>query len=436
MKTIAKREKKGKRELNEQIHSASVGVEDFDARVALIQALIPLGLAAVGEELEAEVTRLAGKRYERSGRQPGHVRWAQQMGSIYLLDQKHPIRYQRVRDMTKGVEAPLESYQRFQAPRGMDEGLLKRVLLGLSCGRYQEAAEVLPSAFGMSRSSVSRRFIQASGRKLAELQERKLGSLDLVAVFLDGKRFAEDGMVIAVGVRLSGEKVFLGIVQTATENERAISEFLESLVTRGLKVAAGLLWIIDGSKGLRAAIRGVAGKEAAVQRCRWHKRENVVSYLAKSRQAAVRREIDAAYRQPTYELAAARLVQIQHSIQRENPSAAASLAEGMEETLTLHRLGISGALSLSFSTTNVLESINAQLGRLTRNVTRWRNGDQKQRWVASALLDIEPRLRRVKGYRALPQLRAAILREQADKGVPSGMGNAKIVDPGANVKAA
>ena len=435
MKTIAKREKKGKRDLNEQIHPALIGMEDFDTRVALIQALIPLGLAAVGEELEAEVTRLAGTRYERSGRLPGHVRWTKQDGSIYLGDQKHPIRYQRVRDQTKGTEVALESYQRFQTPRGMDEGLLKRVLLGLSCGRYQEAAEVLPSAFGLSRSSVSRRFIQASARKLKALQERKLDSLDLVAVFLDGKRFGKDGMVIAVGVRLSGEKIPLGLVQTATENERALSGFLESLVTRGLKTA-GLLFIIDGSKGLRSAIRGVAGKEAVVQRCRWHKRENVVSYLPKSRQAAIRREIDAAYRQPTYEAAKTRLAKIQHGIQRENPSAAASLAEGLEETLTLHRLGVVGALALSFTTTNVLESINAQLGRLTRNVTRWRNGDQKHRWVASALLDIEPRLRRVKGYRALPQLRAAILREQAAEGVSSGMGDAKIVDPGANVKAA
>lgn len=435
MKTIAKREKKGKGVLSERIHPALVGMEDFDARVALIQALIPLGLAAVEEELEAEVTRLAGTRYERSGRLAGHVRWTKQDGSIYLGDQKHPIRYQRVRDQTKGTEVALESYQRFQGPRGMDEGLLKRVLLGLSCGRYQEAAEVLPSAFGLSRSSVSRRFIQASTRKLKALQERKLDSLDLVAVFLDGKRFGKDGMVIAVGVRLSGEKIPLGIVQTATENERALSEFLESLVARGIKTP-GLLWIIDGSKGLRSAIRGVAGKEAVVQRCRWHKRENVVSYLAKSRQAVVRREIDAAYRQPSYEAAKARLVQIQNGLQRENPSAAASLTEGMEETLTLHRLGVVGALALSFATTNVLESINAQLGRLTRNVTRWRNGDQKHRWVASALLDIEPRLRRVKGYRALPQLRAAILREQAGEGVSSGMGDAKIVDPGANVTAA
>ncbi|MGB3939929.1 MAG: transposase [Candidatus Manganitrophaceae bacterium] len=154
------------------------------------------------------------------------------------------------------------------------------------------------------------------------------------------------------------------------------------------------------------------------------------------RRAARLQFVEAAYRQPTYELAAARLVQIQHSLQRENPSATASLSEGMEETLTLHRLGISGVLALSFSTTNVLESINAQLGRLTRNVTRWRNGDQKQRWVASALLDIEPRLRRVKGYRALPQLRAAILREQAGEGASSRIGDTKIVDPGANVAAA
>ncbi len=270
------------------------------------------------------------------------------------------------------------------------------------------------------------------GRRVA--QAGVIGS-QLAAVFLDGKRFGKDGMVIAVGVRLSGEKIPLGLVQTATEKERALSEFLESLVARGLKTS-GLLWIIDGSKGLRAAIRGVAGKEAVVQRCRWHKRENVVSYLPKSRQAAVRREIDAADGQPTYEAAKGRRVQIQNGLQRENPSAAASLTEGMEETLTLHRLGVVGALALSFATTNVLESINAQLGRLTRNVTRWRNGDQKQRWVASALLDIEPRLRRVKGYRALPQLRAAILREQADKGVSSGMGDGKIIDPGANVKAA
>jgi transposase-like protein len=391
---------------------SDLGQPEVDAKVALIQALIPLGLAAVQEELEAEVKQLAGARYQRRGRQPGHVRWTKQKGSVYLGDQKVPIRYTRVRDCGVKAEVPLETYRKFQEPRGMEERLLRRVLLGLSCGRYSEAAEAVPEAFGLSRSSVSRRFIAASARKLQHLMERDLSRWDVVGLFLDGKSFAEDAMVIAVGVTLSGEKVILGFVQTATENERVLTEFLYRLVARGLNPAAGLLSVIDGSKGLRAAIRAVFGKAAVVQRCQWHKRENVVSYLPKARQAQVRRQLQAAYRQPTYEAASARLGQIHRVLHAENPSAAASLDEGLEETLTLHRLGLTGVLGISFSTTNVLESINAQLSRLTRNVTRWTNGLQKHRWVASALLNIEPRLRRVKGYRTLPLLRAALLRER------------------------
>ncbi|MGH7273858.1 MAG: IS256 family transposase [Nitrospiria bacterium] len=415
METIAKREKKGKGNCKKPICPPTnpVGLEDLDAKVALIQALIPLGLEAVLEALEEEVTQLAGARYQRAGRQPGHVRWTKQQGWVYLGDQKLAIRYRRVRDQRTHREVPLATYRKFQEPRGMHEGLLRRVLVGLSCGRYRECAEAVPEAFGLSRSSVSRRFIQASARKLKVLMERDLSPMDLVALFLDGKSFAEDAMVIAVGVTLSGEKVILGFVQTATENERVLTEFLQGLVARGLRTEAGLLCIIDGSKGLRAAIRAVWGEAMPVQRCQWHKRENVVGYLPKARQPEVRRQLQAAYGQATYEAAKARLLQIRSSLQRENPSAAASLEEGLEETLTLHRLGVAGALAQSLATTNVLESINAQLGRLTRNVTRWHNGIQKHRWVASALLEIEPRLRKIKGYQTLPQLRAAILQKQA-----------------------
>ena len=344
MKTIAKRERKCNGMVKKPVGSGAPGVEGIDTKVAMIQALIPLGLAAVGEALEAEVKPLAGERYQRSGRRAGHVRWTKQAGSIYLADQKVPIRYQRVRDRTCDTEVALETYQKFQAPRGMDDGRLRRGLLGVSCGRYGEAAEAVSPAFGISRSSVSRRFIRASARKLAPLRERDLSAWDLVAVFLDGKTFAEDAMVIAVGVTLSGEKVVLGFVQTATEHQRAISEFLRHLVTRGLNTAAGLVWIIDGSKGLRAAIRTVVGAESVVQRCQWHQRENVVSYLPKRRQPEIRRGLPTAYRQPTYDAAKTQWLQIHRVLQRENPSAATSLEEGIEETLTLHRLGGGGGL--------------------------------------------------------------------------------------------
>jgi transposase-like protein len=388
-------------------------LEAVDAKVALIQALIPLGLQAVQETLEAEVTALAGTRYQRAGRQPGHVRWSQQQGSVYLGDQKLPVRFPRVRNMHTNAEVPLATYEKLQRPRDLDDGLLRRVLVGLSCGRYRECAQTVPDAFGLARATVSRRFIRASARQLQTLLERDLTGHDLVAVFLDGKSVAGDALVIAVGVTLQGEKVFLGVVQTATENTRVLTEFLQGLVRRGLRPEAGLLWLVDGGKGLRSAIRAVAGPDAGVQRCQWHKRENVVSYLPKRRQAAVRTQLQTAYQQPTYDGAKTQLDTLGRALARENPSAAASLREGLEETLTLHRLELATVLSRSFATTNVLESINAQVERAIRRVTRWQSGEQKLRWVASALLDLEPRLRRVKGYRALPQLRAALLRRAA-----------------------
>ena len=264
--------------------------------------------------------------------------------------------------------------------------------------------------FGLSRAAVSRRFVRASSRRLKALLERDLTTHDFVAVFLDGKSLAGEALVIAVGITLQGEKVLLGIVQTVTENTRVLTEFLRTLVARGLRLDPGLMWIIDGGKGLRAAIRAVGGETAVVQRCQWHKRENVVSYLPQHRQPAVRAQLQAAYRQSSYAAAHAQLHQLGQILARENPSAAASLQEGLEETLTLHRLGLVEPLARSFATTNVLESINAQVERVIRRVTRWQAGDQKLRWVASALLDLEPRLRRVKGYRALPQLRAALQR--------------------------
>lgn len=386
-------------------------IDRLDARVALIQALIPLGLEAVGDLLAEEVTQLAGARYARTGGVPGYVRWSQQPGSVYLADQKLPLPVPRVRDLARNTEVPLTTYQQLRHPRQGDLGLFRKVLLGLSCRDYQACAEALPAAFGLSPSTVSRRFIRASARKLRAFLERRLDRYEIVALLLDGKTFAEDEMVLALGVTGTGEKVLLGFVQTATENEKVCAAFLRELVERGLRADQGLLCVIDGAKGLRAALQTVFGAQAVVQRCQWHKRENVVAYLPKGQQAPWRRKLQQAYERPSYPEAKAALLRCRQELRLLNESAVASLAEGFEETLTLHRLGVFGALGTSLKTTNCLESVNALVGQRTDKVDHWRSSDQKHRWLAAALLDIEPRLRRIRGYRSLPLLRTALQTE-------------------------
>ena len=383
-------------------------LNELDARIELIQALIPLGLRAVQDSLEDEVNELAGKRYSRAGGDCNLHRWGSQRGSVYLTDQKIPVRVPRVRDTNHGREAPLRTYRQLQQPRNMDEGLLKKVINGLSCRNYRECAEAVPEAFGMSASSISRRTIQVTARKLKELQERSLAGYDFVALFLDGKSFASEQILIGLGVTLEGEKIILGFLQASTENERVCIAFLRGLIQRGLCHDKGLMCVLDGSKGLRKAVQAVFGNRAVVQRCRWHKRENVLSYLPKSKQGTFRKRLQDAYQKPTLREAEKALLRVRKELSLLNQSAAASLDEGFEETLTLHRLGLAGELRESFSTTNCLESINAQLGQRTDKVDYWKNSNQLHRWVATALLEIEPRLRKVRGYRHLPRLRRSL----------------------------
>ena len=383
---------------------------EVDVKAELIQMLIPIGLLHVKKLLEGEVKQIAGERYKRGGL-PGYDRWGKQGGSVYLLDQKLPIEVPRVRDGSEKKEVRLRSYERLQEPGDRDEGVLRRILHGLSCRSYEECAAAVPEAFGMSGSTVSRRYIRASARQLKKLCERRLEGYDVVVLILDGKSFGSDEMVIALGVTADGRKIPLGFIQTGAESARVCREMLEGLVGRGLRIEEGLLCVIDGSKGLSRAIYGAFGKKALIQRCQWHKRENVVSYLPKSMQASMRRKLQEAYQEPTYEKAKERLSKIRKELYLINQSAVSSLDEGMEETLTLQRLGLFRGLGISFKTTNCIESLMALVGQRTDKVDYWRNSDQKHRWLAATLLDIEPRLRKVKGYRYLPQLRVAIQKE-------------------------
>lgn len=384
---------------------------DIQTKVALIQALIPVGLNAVAEELEKEVKRLAGEKHSRSEGKPGHYRWGSQPGSVYLSDQKVGVSVPRVRNVLNNEEVSLQSYQLLQQPRNTDEGVMRRILLGLSCRNYEGCAEAVPEAFGLSPSTISRRFIKASSRKLKELMERDLSENDFVALFIDGKSFAEDEMIIALGVTMSGEKVVLGFVQAGTENETVVKDFLNALIERGLNIEKGVLCMIDGAKGLHAGIRKVFKDKALIQRCQWHKRENFVDYLPKSRRDTWRKKLQRAYEKPTYEEAKVALNRLKPELKLLNQSALASLEEGFEETLTLHRLGLFPKLGISLKTTNCIESLMALVDEGTGKVDNWKNSSQKQRWVATALLEIEPRLRRIKEYRRLPELRTALKRQ-------------------------
>jgi putative transposase len=380
---------------------------DLDAKVEFIRGLIPLGLMHVQELLDLEVLKLAGPRGAREDGAPG-VRYGSNPGSVRLAGQRVPIRVPRVR-ADRG-EIPLRSYQALHGTGAVDGGLLRRVLYGISCRNYETAAESIPGALGLSSSTVSRSFVGSSAAKLKEFQDRDLSKDRYIALFLDGKTFADTMLVIALGVTRSGEKRFLGFVETDTENERVLTPFLRSLLERGLDVSAGLLVVLDGAKGLRAAVNQAFKKRALVQRCMWHKRENVVGYLPKGEQATWRRRLQRAYDRPTYLEAKAELTKLLRELEQRNQSAAASLAEGMEETLTLHRLGVYAIVGLSFKTTNCLESANAQIEERCSKVDAWKNSSQRHRWLATALLDIEPRWRRVRGCQHLPKLETAIAR--------------------------
>ena len=218
-------------------------------------------------------------------------------------------------------------------------------------------------------------------------------------------------MVTAVGVTITGEKVLLGFVQTATENRKVCARFSASSSSGACRSSTGCWWSPTAPRGCTPAVREVFGAAALLQRCQWHKRENVLPICPSGHRPAFRRKLQAAYEQPTYEAAKRALGKVRAELTLLNASAAASLDEGLDETLTLHRLGLFSELGASLKTTNCLESIHARVENRTARVDHWQNSEQKQRWLATALLDLEPRLRRIKSFRALPLLRDALKRQ-------------------------
>lgn len=373
--------------------------ESLDTRVSLIQALIPLGLKAVEEELQKEVAMLLNNPNERN------TTWGKNPGSVYLQDQKAPILVPRVRERYLRKEQTLKSYQKLQRPYLCDNKTMLKLLNGISTHKYRESAELVPEVFGISASNVSKRFKYVTQEKLRQLKTRDLSGYDIVCIFIDGKRYAEDGLLIVLGVTIGGDKVVLDIDQVHTENSIVINQMLDRLIERGLRYKEGILFIVDGSKGIIKAIKERFGIYGFIQRCLFHKEENVISYLNKFHRELFKRNMRLAYRKTSYKEAYLSLERIYNELLIINETSANSLMEGIEETLTLHRLGLSPELYKSLNTTNCIESVMAQLGIYTDKVDRWQSSNQLLRWSAAGLLEIEPNLKKIRGFRYLPLLR-------------------------------
>jgi len=401
---------KEKRDKTRRLVNILPQIRNIELRAEMTQALTPLGLLYAHEMFEDELTQLVGEKYQRNDNSNCY-RWGRQGGSIYLGDQKVPVDVPRVRNKKERGEVNLRAYEYLKKPHKLDESAFKNILYGISCRRYEEAAQAIPEAFGLSPSAISRKYIRVSSQKLKELQERRLDDYDVVAILVDGKTFKEDELIVALGITMEGEKVILGFVQSGTENAIVCQEFLESLIERGLKIDNGILCVVDGSKGLIKGIEKAFGDRALIQRCHWHKVENVVSYLPKKRQSPFKKKLQCAFKEPTYEEAKEAINRLREELAISNESAVKSLDEGIEEVLTLHKLGMFEKLGRSLKTTNCIESLFSQVGQNTDKVDYWKNSNQKQRWLAASLLDIEPRLNRICGYRYLTELRRAIMRE-------------------------
>jgi putative transposase len=360
------------------------------------------GLQLMSLLMEEEVRALVG---ERSQPQPERTanRWGKERGYCIVMGQKVAIERPRVRT-TEDEEVRLGSYEMFHRGEPLTETVWEKLMLGLSTRKYGQAVREFSAAYGLEKSAVSEHFIEASRVKLKELMERRLDKLRLCALLIDATPFAGQQMVVALGIGQDGRKTILGIRQGATENATVVGELLGDLIERGLDFMEPRLYVLDGGKALHAAVKKYAGDSAPIQRCQVHKRRNVLDHLTDQQKPAVARKLNAAYALQEYAAAKQALDGLHHELMHLNPSAVRSLAEGLEETLTVHRLHVPQQLRLTLASTNVIESAFSIVEKVCLNVKRWQAGDQRERWVGSGLLVAQKQFRRIKGYKQLPLL--------------------------------
>ena len=369
---------------------------------------IATGLQVLEAMMEADRAVLCGPKgrhqVERPAWRGGSVESPVTLGG-------RQVEVPRLRVRSADGEVPLVSFQWAAATDPLNEHTLAAVAAGVSTRRYAGTLDPVPvdvTERATSSSAVSRRFVALSTKRLEAFLGRPLGELDLRVVCIDGKVFRDHCMVIALGIDTAGRKHMLGLREGATETAAVTSGLLSDLVTRGLPTDRTLLFVIDGAPGLRRAITDVFGSRGVVQRCQVHKHRNVIGHLPERLHGYVGKALRDAWDLDSASRAARALERLAGSLERDHPGAAASIREGLDETLTVQRLGLTGALQRTLRTTNLIENLNGSVERYARNVRRWRGGQMIQRWVASALVEAEKHFRRVRGYRDLRHLVCAL----------------------------
>jgi transposase-like protein len=371
------------------------------AEAAVDEVIDVAGRAALEAILLMSAQEVAGPKHP--GKAAGDIRWhGWQQGIVTLSDRKVRVAKPRLRKKGAGAGAEVEVpvYEAMQVDSRLGRRILEILMCGVSTRAYRNVLPEVAEAAGVSKSSVSREFMDASEEALKALSERRFDDLDILIIYLDGLIFGAHHVLSAIGVDVEGRKHVLGVVEGASENAAAAKALLEDLVARGVKPGRRRLFVVDGSKALRAAIDSVYGAGNPVQRCRSHKVRNVTDQLPKHLRDQTKAAMRAAYRLDPKQ-GMTRLRQQAEWLQTEHPTAAASLLEGLEETFTVNAMGLPGDLRRCLSTTNIIESPQSGVRMRTRRVTRWKDGAMVQRWAATALVETEKHFRRIMGYKQL-----------------------------------
>lgn len=379
-------------------------------RMACDELIDVAGRATIQAVLELSAEQAAGGPRQQGKQRSGEVVWyGAQPGSVMLSDRKLAVQRPRLRRKGAGADKEVEipAYAAMQDQPRLGARMLDILMRGVSTRQYRGVIPEMANTVGVSKSSVSRQIIEASEAEVETLLSRRFDELKLVVIYIDGMVFGDHTMIGAVGVDTEGHKHVLAIREGATENTTVVKELLEDLVGRGLSPDHKRLFVIDGSKALRAAINAVFGNQHPVQRCRAHKLRNVMDHLPDDQKNQVKSAMRAAWRLDAKN-GTARLKKLAEWLEREYPSAASSLLEGMEECFTINRLDVPPSLHRCLATTNIIESPHAGVRMRTRRVCRWRDSGMVKRWMASALLATEKNFRKIMGYRDLWALEAIL----------------------------